>query len=188
MGLISQSHCVLLRIPSLQFLPPAQPSVVCICRILPVGPPSYRWAPSLPPTLSHDTHTTEDTHVGPWGCLWTRSSDMPVQSLQLQSLNLPTLLPSRMVSASCPALVLGVPTAHILPNIWLNHLVNSSQSSRCKVVSCPNFPCVIINNFELFFLCSSPLGFPLYWLSVHTPCPFFHWSCVLDFEIPRSSL
>ena len=86
---------------------------------------------------------------------------MPVQSLQLQSLNLPTLLPSMMVSASCPALVMGVPTAHILPNIWLNHLVNSSQSSRCKVVSCSNFPCVIINNFELFFLCSSALGFPL---------------------------
>lgn len=188
MGLVSQSHRVLLCIPSLQFLPPAQPSVVCICRILPVGPPSYRWAPSLPPTLSHDTHTTEDARVGPWGCLWTRSSDVPVQNLQLQSLNLPTLLPSRMVSASCPALVLGVPTAHILPNIWLNHLVNSSQSNRCKVVSCPNFLCVIINNFELFFLCSSPLGFPLYWLSVHTPCPFFHWSCVLDFEIPRSSL
>lgn len=187
MGLIFQTHRVPLCIPSLQFLSPAQPSVVCICRILPVGPPSYRWAPSLPPTLSHDTHITEDARVGPWGCLWTRSSNVPVQSLPLQSLNLPTrCLPGRCHHHAQHSS--GVPTTHILPNIRLNHLVNSSQSSRCKVVSCPNFPYVIINSFELFFLCSSALGFPLYWQSVHTPRPFFHWSCVLDFEIPRSSL
>lgn len=83
------SHHVPLCIPSLQFLSPAQPSMVCICRILPVDSPSYRWAPSLPPTLSHDTHTTEVlvwvpedvSGPGPQICLCRACSYSPWTSL-----------------------------------------------------------------------------------------------------------
>lgn len=94
MGLVSPvSSCssVHTQSPISASLP--KPSVVCILQNVPVGPPSYRWAPSLLPTLSHDTHTT-GCSCGPLRMSLDQILRCACAGLQLQSwTSLPCCLP-----------------------------------------------------------------------------------------------
>ena len=136
----------------------------CACTGItsPVRPPSDRWAPSLPPTLSPHTLWWVPEDVS--GLDTWRQDRRVLRRVGFAAIPLCPLAGWRLPQS--------VPEAHIHANIQLNRLVKRPQPSGCKVVLALMFPVRLLTPLSSALMLTSS-GVSSQW----TVCPFFHWGC-----------